>query len=177
MDAIKVLGHALDMLHSVLNTLADLARTFVRRDDMRLFAFMGIMALSLFLASCGQGPPGPKGDPGPPGAQGAKGDRGPPGPAGLAGPAGSRIRIVERMAEEGCDSDECRVECSDGEFLLTAFCGKERKPPIYDRDGSVSCRGRAEKRELIVAACLRDAAIEQKPQPTVTPEEGTKGNR
>ena len=59
-------------------------------------------------------------------------------------------------------------------------CAWDRPPPrflIHDRDGSVSCRGRAEKRELIVAACLRDAAIEQKPQPTVTPEEGTKGNR
>jgi len=79
MDAIKVLGHALDMLHSVLNTLADLARTFVRRDDMRLFAFMGIMALSLFLASCGQGPPGPKGDPGPPGRKARRETGVPPG--------------------------------------------------------------------------------------------------
>jgi hypothetical protein len=143
---------------------------------MRPVVFMYIVALSVFLASCGQGPPGPKGDPGPAGLRGERGDTGAPGPAGLAGPAGSRIRIVERMVEEGCDSDECRVECSDGEFLLTAYCGNERKAPIYDRDGSVSCRGRADRRELIVAACLRDAAIEQKPKSIVTPEAETRGN-
>jgi hypothetical protein len=119
----------------------------------------------------------------PQGPQGAKGDTGPPGPAGLAGPAGaagaqgpqgppgtpglsSQIPIVERTVhDEGCDSDECRIACNDGEFLLTAYCGTERKPPIYDRDGSVSCRKRAERNELIAAACLRNAAVEQEPKP------------
>jgi hypothetical protein len=79
--------------------------------------------------------------------------------------------------EEGCDSDESRIACNDDEFLLTAYCGTERKPPVYDRDGSVSCRKRTEIKELIVAACLRNAAIEQKPQPTVTPEAETKDHR
>ena len=147
---------------------------------MRPGVFMGGIALSVFLASCGQGPPGPKGDTGPAGPQGVKGDAGPPGPAGAAGPQGakgpqgppgtpglsSQIRIVEHTVhEEGCDSDECRIACNDGEFLLTAYCGTERKPPIYDRDGSVSCRKRAERSELLVAACLRNAAIEQEPKP------------
>lgn len=147
--------------------------------------FMGVIALSVILASCSQGPPGPKGDSGPAGPQGAKGDTGPPGPAGLAGPAGaagaqgpqgaqgaqgppgtpgSQIRLVERIVE-GCDSDECRIACNDGEFLLMAYCGTERKPPIYDRDGSVSCHRRAERNEPIVAACLRNAAVEQRPKP------------
>jgi hypothetical protein len=149
---------------------------------MRPVTFMGVIALSVFLTSCSQGPPGPKGDPGPAGPQGAKGDTGPPGAAGLAGPAGvagpqgppgpagtpglsSQVRIVERTVEEGCDSNECRIGCNDDEFLLTAYCGTERKPPIYDRDGSVSCRGRAERKELIVAACLRNAAVEREPKP------------
>ena len=153
---------------------------------MRPGVLMGVIALSVFLASCGQGPPGPKGDSGPAGPQGSKGDRGSPGPAGLAGPAGaagpqgaqgpqgppgtpglsSQIRIVERtVKEEGCDSDECRIACNDGEFLLTAYCGTERKPAIYDRDGSVSCRKRAERNELIVVACLRNPAVEQEPKP------------
>lgn len=165
---------------------------------MRPVVSVGVIALSIFLASCGQGPPGPKGDSGPAGPQGAKGDTGlpgpkgdlgpagpqgakgdtgPPGPAGVAGLAGSRIRIVERTVEEGCDSDECRIGCNEGEFLLTAYCGSERKPPIYDRGGSVSCRGRADRREPIVAACLRDAEIEQKAQPTVTPEAEKRDNR
>ena len=120
--------------------------------------FMGVIALSVILASCGQGPPGPKGDSGPAGPQGAQGQQGPP------GTPGSQIRIVERKVE-GCDSDECRIACNDGEFLLMAYCGTERKPPIYDRDGSVSCRKRAERNELIVAACLRNAAVEQRPKP------------
>jgi len=155
---------------------------------MRLVVSMGVIALSISLASCGQGPPGPKGDSGPAGSQGAKGDTGPPGPAGPAGvpgpqgPAGmpglsSHIRIIERTVEEGCDSDECRIACNEGEFLLIAYCGAERKPPIFDRDGSVSCRGRADRREPIVAACLRDAAVGQKPQPTVTPEAEKKDSR
>jgi hypothetical protein len=123
--------------------------------------------------------------------QGAKGDTGPPGPAGVAGPVGvpgpqgpvgtpglsSHIRIIERTVEEGCDSDECRIACNESEFLLIAYCGTERKPPIYDRDGSASCRGRADRREPIVAACLRDAAVEQKPQPAVTPEAEKRDNR
>ena len=140
-------------------------------------AGVGVIALTVFLASCGQGPSGPKGDAGPTGPQGAKGDTGPPGPAGVAGPQGaqgppgtpgssSQIRIVERtVKEEGCDSDECRIACNDGEFLLTAYCGTERRPPIYDRDGSVSCRKRAERNELIVVACLRNPAVEQEPKP------------
>ena len=151
---------------------------------MRPVAFMGVIALSVILASCGQGPSGPKGDSGPAGPQGAKGDTGPPGPAGLAGPAGAAgpqgpqgaqgppgtpgtlIRIVERtVAKEGCDSDECRIACNDGEFLLMAYCGTERRAPIYERDGYVSCRKRAERNELIVAACLRNAAVDQEPRP------------
>ena len=153
---------------------------------MRPVVFMGVITLSVILASCGQGPPGPKGDSGPAGPQGAKGDTGPPGTAGLAGPAGaagpqgaqgpqgpqgvqgppgtsgSQIRIVEHTGKkEGCDSDECQIACSDGEFLLMAYCGTERRPPIYNRDGSASCRSRAEKNELIVATCLRNAAVEQ----------------
>ena len=151
---------------------------------MRPVVFMGVIAFTVILASCGQGPPGPKGDSGPAGPQGAKGDAGPPGPAGLAGPAGAagpqgpqgaqgppgtpgtQIRIVERtVAKEGCDSDECRIACNDGEFLLMAYCGTERRPPIYNRDGSASCRSRAEKNELIVAVCLRNAAVEQEQKP------------
>jgi hypothetical protein len=150
---------------------------------MRPVVFMGVIAFSLVLASCGQGAPGPKGDSGPAGPQGVRGDTGPPGAAGLAGPAGaagpqgaqgpqgspgtpgSQIRLIERtVKEEGCDSDECRIACSDGEFLLMAYCGTERKPPIYGRDGSVSCRKRAERNELIVVACLRNAAVEQEPK-------------
>jgi hypothetical protein len=154
---------------------------------MRPVVFMGVIAFSVILASCGQGPPGPKGDSGPAGPQGAKGDTGPPGAAGLAGPPGpagpqgaqgqqgaqgppgtpgSQVRIVERtVKEERCDSDECRIACNDGEFLLMAYCGTERRPPIYDHDGSVSCRKRAERNELIVAACLRNAAVEQELKP------------
>jgi Collagen triple helix repeat (20 copies) len=154
-------------------------RQHYRQGDgsMRPFVFMGVIAFSVILASCGQGPPGPKGDSGPAGPQGAKGDTGPPGAAGLPGPvgaagpqgvqgpqgpqgppgtSGSQIRIVEHTGkEQGCDSDECEIACSDGESLLMAYCGTERRPPIYNRDGSASCRSRAEKNERIVAACLQ----------------------
>jgi hypothetical protein len=46
-----------------------------------------------------------------------------------------------------------------------AYCGTERKSPIYEDDGSVSCRQRAERNELIVVACLRNAVVEQEPKP------------
>lgn len=158
---------------------------------MRLVVLMRVVTLAVFLASCSQepgpkgdpgatGPQGAKGDTGPPGPQGAKGDTGPPGLVGLAGvpgpqgppgTPGSQIRIVE----EGCDSDDCSIACNEGEFLLTAYCGTERKAPLYDSDGSASCRKRTAANGLIVAACLR-TAIEQKPHSAVTPEAGTKGN-
>jgi hypothetical protein len=41
---------------------------------------------------------------------------------------------------------------------------------IYDSDGSVSRRKRTATNRLIVAACLRNAAIARELQPNVTPE-------
>ena len=169
----RTLVHTLSPLRPYACTFRQRAARGLRQryrqgdESMRPFVFMGVIAFSVILASCGQGPPGPKGDSGPAGPQGAKGDTGPPGAAGLAGPAGaagpqgvqgpqgaqgppgtsgSQIRIVEHTGkEEGCDSDECEIACNDGEFLLMAYCGTERTPPIYSRDGSASCRRRAEK--------------------------------
>jgi hypothetical protein len=45
---------------------------------------------------------------------------------------------------------------------------------IYDSDGSVSRRKRTATNRLIVAACLRNAAIARELQPSVTPRAGNK---
>jgi hypothetical protein len=78
---------------------------------MRIVRFSAAIALSIWVASCGQAPPGPQGNQGPPGpagAQGVAGTPGPAGPPGSAGPAGPQgapgsqgPRVLHRRVHPG----------------------------------------------------------------------------
>src|SRR5215470_3697767 len=124
---------------------------------MRIIRSLTAIALALGVVACGQAQPGPQGAQGPAGAQGAKGPPGPQGPQGsqgLQGSAsppgqGSLIRIVR----SNCDSADCTVACSDGEFLLTAYCGVTRAPAIFPSEHSASCHRHEPESSPLVAAC------------------------
>src|SRR5881396_3151060 len=81
-----------------------------------------VIALSICLASCGEGSPGPKGEAGVAGPPGEKGDRGPPGPPGPAGslpPGETTVRVVRI----NCETAACTAACNQDEVLVTAYCG------------------------------------------------------
>ncbi len=83
---------------------------------MRVHA-LGLVLLSLFLASCGQSSTGQKaaerGPPGPAGPPGPVGPGGPPGPAGRS--------VAIRFAEFACQQPACSAGCEEGERLLNAY--------------------------------------------------------
>jgi hypothetical protein len=97
-----------------------------------------IIAFSLCLASCGQGPqgskgeagvagpPGEKGEPGPPGPAAPRGEKGEPSPAGPAGPAGSASENTVRAVRINCGTAACTLTCNQDEVLVTAYCGPRR---------------------------------------------------
>src|SRR3954462_1436808 len=114
------------------------------------------IALSLFVASCGEGTQGPtghagasgpageKGDvgpPGPTGAQGPKGDPGPPGPSGPPGeiPLGSAGISTVRVVRVSCEAAACTATCNQDEVLVTAYCGPGRTAVTLVNERSVSC--------------------------------------
>jgi hypothetical protein len=66
-----------------------------------------------------QGPPGPKGDPG---AIGEAGTRGPPGlvgPPGPAGPAG--FNALHALSQDSCTA-VCNLACNPGEQIVSVTC-------------------------------------------------------
>jgi hypothetical protein len=130
------------------------------------------IALSLFLASCGDapapkgepgpaGPPGEKGDagpPGPPGPQGAKGDPGPPGPSGPPGPPATASPAGEstvRVIRSNCDAATCAAACNQDEVLVAAYCGPGRTAVTLVNERSVSCPPRRAATSPLVAVCAK----------------------
>ena len=159
-------------------------------DAMLKPRLLAMLFMSAWLVGCSPGPPGPKGDAGPVGPQGIKGDTGHAGPAGVAGaqgpqgPAGqqglqglqgaagppgqgSPIRVVR----SDCDSTGCTVACSEGEFLLTAYCGPTRRLAIFPSEHSASCQRHDTENSPLVAACAmvspQAATVARTTQPAV----------
>jgi hypothetical protein len=95
---------------------------------------------------------GPKGDVGPIGLQGAKGDAGPAGPQGPPGPVGPSGLAI-RLARSPCGPTGCTITCSEGEFLLTAYCGPTRRPAIFPSEQSASCSTRSKQDSPLLAVC------------------------
>jgi hypothetical protein len=147
------------------------------------------IALSASLLGCGEasqgskgeagqmgqaGAPGAKGDTGPAGPRGAPGPagpQGPPGPQGAQGPPGpggafasaSGIRVVRA----NCDNTGCKVECSEDEVLLTAYCGAARGAAVFPSERSASCRRPGTASNPLVVACAKFSA--QTASPSAAP--------
>src|SRR5262245_15258605 len=122
-----------------------------------------LIAFSLCLASCGQGPQGPKGEagpagplgekgepgpPGPAGPRGEKGEPGPPGPATASSPGENPLRVVRIE----CGTTACTAACSQNEVLVAAYCGPRRSAVTLVNERSISCsRGSSP----LVAVCAK----------------------
>lgn len=130
---------------------------------MQSLRLRAAFVISAWLVGCSEGPPGPKGDAGPVGSQGIKGDTGPAGPAGQQGPQGPQglqgaagapgQGSPIRVARLDCDSTGCTVACSEGEFLLTAYCGPTRRPAIFPSEHSASCHRHEAENSPLIAVC------------------------
>lgn len=130
---------------------------------MRSNRFLCIVAVSLTVTNCGQGPPGPKGDAGPPGAPGPEGVPGPQGPPGLpgaAGPPGPQgppgPGAQTRVIRVDCALQSCQVRCEVDEVLVTAYCGVSRKSATFLSENAASCGiSRNAADNPLVAVCVR----------------------
>src|SRR5262245_11294486 len=137
-----------------------------RSGSMRPKSVVIVVALSLCVASCGEGPkgdagpPGPAGGrgdagpPGPPGPQGLKGDPGPPGPAGAPGPAAEGTSAV-RVMRISCDTGPCTAACSQDEVLVSAYCGPGRTAVTLVNERTVSCPARRAATSPLMAICAK----------------------
>jgi hypothetical protein len=106
------------------------------------FGMLTLIVVAGSLIIWGQGLKGPMGDQGPPGPTGPRGDAGPPSTT-------SGIRIVRSI----CDETSCRVQCSENEMLLTAYCGPRRNPAIIPSERAATCRSPVPANDPIVAVC------------------------
>src|SRR6516165_1732159 len=120
-----------------------------------------IIAFSLCLAGCGQGPQGPKGEAGAAGPPGEKGEPGPPGPAGPrgeagppgpSGPTGSAAANTLRVVRIDCGTSACTAACNQDEVLVTAYCGPRRSAVTLVNERSASCLSR---NGPLVAVCAK----------------------
>jgi collagen triple helix repeat protein len=133
---------------------------------MRIESIALVIAFSLCLASCGQGPQGPKGEagaagppgekgepgpPGPAGPRGEKGEAGPPGPSGSTGSAGVNTVRVVRI---DCGTSACTAGCNQDEVLVTAYCGPRRSAVTLVNERSASCP-RGAGTSPLVAVCAK----------------------
>jgi hypothetical protein len=109
---------------------------------MYVVGMLTIIAVAGSLIIWGQSSKGPMGDQGPPGPQGPQGDAGPPSTT-------SGIRIVR----SNCDETACRVQCSENEMLLTAYCGPNRNLAIIPTERSATCRNPMPVNSPLVAVC------------------------
>jgi hypothetical protein len=114
---------------------------------MYVFGMLIMIALAGSMITWGQGPKGPMGDQGPPGPKGPTGEPGPPSEA-------SGIRIVR----SNCDETTCKVQCSENEMLLTAYCGPKRNPAIIPTGRTAACRNPAAANNPLVAVCVQMAS-------------------
>jgi len=144
-----------------LNRRACLGRHKKLRDDMRTESMGLLIAFSLCLASCGQGPQGPRGEAGAAGPPGEKGEPGPPGPAGPpgekgepgpAGPAGSASENTVRAIRINCGTTACTLACNQDEVLVAAYCGPRRSAVTLVNERSASCPSR---NGPLVAVCAK----------------------
>jgi Collagen triple helix repeat (20 copies) len=120
------------------------------------------VALSVCVASCGEGP---KGEPGPAGPPGEKGEAGPPGPPGPPGPQGAQgppgpsgaaaatSESALRVMRSECQAATCTEECNQDEVLIVAYCGPRRSAVTVVNERTVRCpRGAATSPLVIVCA-------------------------
>ena len=106
------------------------------------FGMLTLIVVAGSLIIWGTGLKGPVGDQGPPGPKGPPGDAGPPSTT-------SGIRIVH----SACDETTCRVQCSENEMLLTAYCGPNRNPAIIPTERAATCRSPVPANNPLVAVC------------------------
>jgi hypothetical protein len=135
--------------------------------SMRTKSVPVIIAISLCLASCGEGSQGPKeepkvagtagekGDPGPPGPPGPQGPQGDPGPPGPPGSPGSAAESTVRVMRIRCDTGPCMAECNGDEVLVTAYCGAGRTAVTIVNERSASCPPRRTATSPLVAVCAK----------------------
>src|SRR5260221_10451680 len=125
---------------------------------------VGLMiAISLWLASCGQGPEGPKREAGPAGRPGEKGESGPPGPSGPRGekgepgppgPAAASSASQVRVVRIDCSTTACTAACNQDEVLVAAYCGPRRSAVTLVNERSASCP-RGAGTSPLVAVCAK----------------------
>jgi hypothetical protein len=99
------------------------------------------IAVALVISGCDK--PGQQGEVGPAGPPGSPGPQGPAGPPGVSG-----LRIFEVP----CETDSCKGECNNDEFLWLAYCGMTRTAAIYSEGGTATCRVRG---PALVVACVK----------------------
>ena len=90
---------------------------------MRFSTLAIVLATTLLLAGCFEGPAGPagpQGPAGPPGATGQKGDAGPIGPQGPPGPVGATG--LHALRQQCGANSNCDLTCSPGERMVSATC-------------------------------------------------------
>jgi hypothetical protein len=127
---------------------------------MHMKSIASVIALSVCLASCGEGTTGPKGEPGAAGPAGEKGDPGPAGPQGAQGPPGppgsaaaSGGESPVRVTRSDCQAAACRGECNQDEVLVVAYCGARRGAVTLVNERTVTCaRGAATSPLVMVCA-------------------------
>ena len=135
---------------------------------VRMYAksIAAVIALSICVAGCGQGPKGepgaagppgekgeagPAGPPGPPGPSGPQGAQGPPGPPGAAAAAGGESAL--RVMRSNCQAATCKGECNEDEVLIVAYCGPGRRAVTLVNERTVTCpRGAATSPLVMVCA-------------------------
>jgi len=124
-----------------------------------------IIAFSLCLTRCGQGPQGPQGEVGAahlakrgnqgrrgqPVLRGEKGEAGPPGPS---GPAASAAVNTLRVVRIDCGTSACTAACNQDEVLVTAYCGPRRSAVTLVNERSASCP-RGAGTSPLVAVCAK----------------------
>src|SRR5262249_1068820 len=124
------------------------------------------IALSVCVASCGEGPKGEPGSAGPPGERGEPGPAGPPGPPGPPGPQGAQGSSGPPGAAPGtgggsavrgmrwnCQRERWRGEGKEDEVLVAAYWGPRRSAVALVNERTVTCpRGAATSPLVMVCA-------------------------
>jgi hypothetical protein len=119
-------------------------RAVPRINVMHVAAALILIGLTGSMITWGQGLKGPMGDRGPPGPKGPAGDPGPPS-------AASSVRIIR----SNCDATSCRVQCSEREMLLTAYCGPKGNTAIIPTERTATCRAAIPANSPLVAVCAQ----------------------